>query len=115
MLAVGLVRNGTRLEGVAVMDLNREDWGPDLGIDFDDLADALPAKLSADDAYAIAARRHGVTVAELRGRTRTPHLHKARVEAWRMLLDQGWSSVAVGRAVGRDHSTVLCAVKGLKS
>lgn len=90
----------------------RERWQPETLQGFDDLADLLPAKLSADDAYALAARRHGVTVEEMRSRSRLAHLVAARVEAWRILRAQGWSLPAIGKAADRDHTTVMAALRG---
>lgn len=89
---------------------DRMQWQPEILHDVD-LADVLPVKLSADQAYELAARRHGVTVAEMRSRSRLRHLHAARVDAWRILRAQGWSLTGIGAAVGRDHTSICVALK----
>lgn len=58
------------------------------------------------------AKRHGVTVAEIMGKSRQRHIAAARQDAMRqMLLEFGDAAAAVGRMFGRDHTTVLHAVR----
>lgn len=58
------------------------------------------------------AAKHGVTVAELKGRGRTQHVITARFEfmtAARRETDK--STVVIGRFLGRDHTTILSGLK----
>ena len=59
---------------------------------------------------AVAAER-GFTVETILGRGRSHPIVAVRWEVWRRLHDAGWSSVAIGRAFDRDHSTVLHALR----
>ncbi len=62
------------------------------------------------------ARHHGIRKSDLFGPSRHPHVVKARADLYYVLRAQGWSSVAIGRAVGgRDHTTVLDALKKRKA
>lgn len=53
------------------------------------------------------ARERGVTLADLLGRRRTPRVAAARHELYSLLYGLGYSSTEIGRAVDRDHATVL--------
>lgn len=56
------------------------------------------------------ARRFGVTAEDIRGRGRSKHLALSRqVAMWatRQVMGHRLSSVEIGRAFDRDHSTVL--------
>lgn len=66
---------------------------------------ALP--LLATRTLDAAAQVYGVTVRDLVGRKRARHLHAARLAAMRVMLDGGLSTVVVGLAMQRDHSTVI--------
>ena len=57
-----------------------------------------------------AAEHHGVTVAEIKGRSRLGHVVAARQDAFLALREAGWSFPRIGRAMGRNHSTVLHGV-----
>ena len=58
---------------------------------------------------AVAAER-GFTVETILGRGRSHPIVAVRWEVWRRLHDAGWSSVAIGRAFDRDHTTILHAL-----
>ncbi len=53
------------------------------------------------------------SIGELAGRTRTERLVRARWEFFRRAREQGFTWHAIGRAVNRDHSTVLHALREL--
>lgn len=59
------------------------------------------------------ARRHGITVDQLRGVRRCQALSRARQEAMHLMMQMGTvSSTQVGRFLGgRDHTTILHGVK----
>lgn len=78
--------------------MNRANWQPERS--------AAP-RLTAAEAIAMAAARHGVTPGDVTGPRRYRHLIAARIEACALLHAQGWSSSAIGEALGRDHTTVL--------
>ena len=61
---------------------------------------------------AVAAER-GFTVETILGRGRSRPIVAVRWEVWRRLHDAGWSSVAIGRAFDRDHTTILHALRGV--
>lgn len=54
-----------------------------------------------------------VSEEELRSRSRTKHVARARQLAMRRLYDEGpeWSMPRVGRVFDRDHTTVLHALR----
>lgn len=59
-----------------------------------------------------AADKHGLKVSDLKSQARTRHILKARNEAMRALRDQmGYSFAEIGRVFGKDHSTVINALK----
>lgn len=45
----------------------------------------------------------------VRGNSRLPEHVEARHDWWATLWASGWSYSRIGRAVGRDHSTVMSA------
>ena len=57
-----------------------------------------------------AAEHHGVTVAEIKGRSRLGRAAAARQDVFLALREAGWSFPRIGRAMGRDHSTVMHGV-----
>ena len=81
--------------------------------DDDDLS-RLPRPLMLSDIVAVVARRHGVSPSEIRSERRTSPVVRARQRAvWlckRMTLR---SLPAIGRAVGRDHTTVLHSLRAV--
>jgi len=58
-------------------------------------------------ALAQAATRQGVPVTAILGRGRQPQVVAARREVCHLLRARGWSQTRIGRALGRDHTTVL--------
>ena len=54
---------------------------------------------------------HHVTLDEILGRDRTPHHVRARVVFWAVLRARGLSYPAIGRMVGRDHTSVIATMK----
>jgi chromosomal replication initiation ATPase DnaA len=63
--------------------------------------------VDVDAVLAPIAHRYGVTLAELRGPCRESELVEARVAAIHHLYGLGFGVGAIGRALNRDHSTVL--------
>lgn len=57
------------------------------------------------------AKRFAIAPAELAGRSRTKRVAYARAVVCYMLKLRGFSSTETGRAIGRDHSSVLWALK----
>jgi len=80
----------------------------------EELDGALPHSVlhrSPEDLAAFVAKRHGISVKDLLGRARHPHLHAARVELYRALRAQDWSFPSIGKFVGgRDHTSILYAL-----
>ena len=62
-----------------------------------------------------AAEHHGVTVAEIKGRSRLGPVVAARQDVFLALREAGWSFPRIGRAMGRDHSTVMHGVARARS
>ena len=58
------------------------------------------------------ARKHGVHVRDIRSTNRTKYVVAARNElAHRLVRELGWSLPRTGEFIGRDHSTILHAVR----
>lgn len=57
------------------------------------------------------AKARGLEPEEILARSRDPELVKARAALYGSLRLLGWSYEAIGRAVGRDHQTILFAVR----
>jgi chromosomal replication initiation ATPase DnaA len=55
----------------------------------------------------------GIGLSKIMSRDRTKHVSRARQLAMRRLYDAGpeWSTTRVGRYFGRDHSTVVYALR----
>lgn len=70
--------------------------------------------MSSAEVVAVVAAEHGVTVDEILSPSRYRHIVAARREVCTRLRAQGWSYPAIGRALGRDHATVMYLVKGMK-
>ena len=62
-----------------------------------------------------AAEHHGVTAAEIKGRSRLGHVVAARQDVFLELREAGWSFPRIGMAMGRDHSTVMHGVARARS
>ena len=72
-------------------------------------------RLSAEMHAREVARRHGISVKDLLGKARNPHLQAARVELYRALRQQGWSFPSIGQfAGGRDHTTIIAAISPIE-
>lgn len=56
-------------------------------------------------------RQFGWSPEEMRGRSRSRATAAARARLCRYLSAFGHTSVEIGRALGRDHSTILAAIK----
>lgn len=64
-----------------------------------------------DEAFECA-RKVGATLAEMFSASRAQHAVRARQMFMKHLVEErGWSSTAVGKLLGRDHTTVLAAVR----
>jgi len=60
------------------------------------------------------AQQHGITTADMLGRSRYAHLVSARRDLYRVLRTRGWSYPAIGRACGnRDHTSIMYALGAL--
>lgn len=73
-----------------------------------------PGRVPAYMAAPILARvadAHGLTPDDLRGPSRCAHVVQARWEAMAALRAEGASTTAIGRAVRRDHSTVMSGLR----
>lgn len=86
--------------------------GPTLPLD----GEALVLTTSADRAKQIAkfvAEKHGLTLEQLVGRTRSDDVVKARHEVfYRLRKETTWSLPRIGRFIGgRDHTTVLHGIR----
>jgi chromosomal replication initiator protein len=72
----------------------------------------MMAPLSGDDVLDIVARYYGVLPADLMANRRPAELVSARQLAmWLCSKLLGWSSVRIGRALNRDHTTVLHGIR----
>lgn len=59
------------------------------------------------------ATEHHVTLHELLGSSRAPHIVAARHEAWRRVVEEmGWSYGSTARAFGVHHTSVMSALGG---
>lgn len=82
------------------------------------IVDLMPKKYSADRATYLAALKRfatplGLTTDEAQQR-RWPKALAARLFAYRELQAAGWGYARIGRAAGRDHATIMHALKGSK-
>jgi chromosomal replication initiation ATPase DnaA len=57
------------------------------------------------------ASRYGLTVEQLRGRILRSEVMAARRELYTAMRSAGWTYSAIGRWIGRDHSTVSVAMR----
>ena len=67
----------------------------------------------ADQAVALASWATGISPEEMRGRSRRPKIAAARALAYSILRARGMSLPRIGRYFGRDHTTVLAALRKL--
>lgn len=62
----------------------------------------------------LVAKRHGLTLEQLLSRTRTARIASARALAIALCREcTGFSSTEIGRAFGRDHTTMLNAWRAI--
>jgi len=59
----------------------------------------------------VIAQEHGYTVEDILGKSRTKHLVGVRRLCILMLRQKGFSTTEIGRVMGRDHSTIVHALK----
>lgn len=57
------------------------------------------------------ARLHGMTLADMQGRSHAPMVCAVRRKIMRALSERGLSSSAIGRVLRRDYSTVLYGLR----
>lgn len=57
------------------------------------------------------AASHGLTPAQLAGRSRKARLVAARREVCRLAWEQGWTLAVIGRAIGRSHTSVIKSLR----
>lgn len=61
-------------------------------------------------------KKHRIKLVELLGERRSRYLLPARYEAmWRMSRELGMSTVAIGRRLNRDHSSVINALRRFRA
>lgn len=53
------------------------------------------------------AKRHRLTIDEIRGPSRKRYICNARWDAMRLLRDRGMSLPTIGRILNRDHATII--------
>lgn len=53
----------------------------------------------------------GIPVDDLLGRSRKPHIAQARFLCWYVAREHGMSLQQIGRAFGRDHSTIVHGIQ----
>jgi chromosomal replication initiation ATPase DnaA len=70
-----------------------------------------PLEMSARDVLQRVSVRYGVSVDALRSRSRMQLIAEARKMAYTVLRAQGRSYPEIGRALGRDHTTVIAGVR----
>lgn len=76
---------------------------------------AIASTKSPYDVISTVAKRHGVTVAELRAKVRQPAIDRARVFAYRALRDEmGWTPSKIAQYFGRRKQTVHQALNTLR-
>lgn len=71
-------------------------------------ATSLPSQ--ADAVVRRVSRATGVTVSQIRGRSRRKPIVRARHAAWSLLDRLGWSIAGIAREFGVDHTSVLHAL-----
>ncbi len=75
------------------------------------------AKPRADVATLVAfvARRHGIEPAHIYGRSHRPEYAHPRQEVMFLADKAGHSQAAIGRALDRDHTTIIHGIRAHKS
>lgn len=70
--------------------------------------------VNVDSLLALSAQKHGLKISDLKSTSRIRLVLNARNEAMKALRDQlGMSYAEIGRVFGKDHSTVMNALKGI--
>ncbi len=68
-------------------------------------------RLGVDQDFEDIALKQGASVADIFGKSRQPHVVRARREAmWLMWTKYNWSYSTVGEFFDRDHTTVMEAI-----
>lgn len=67
-------------------------------------------KARLGDVVAEVCHLHDVSPDAVMGRCRQQRESAARQEVWRRLFWLGWGYSAIGRAFGRDHTTIMAGV-----
>lgn len=75
------------------------------------VADEMPPKPYMQSLIEAVAENHSVSVGALKGSSRVQHLVDARFEVIRHARTKGFSMPAIGRALNRDHTTILSACR----
>ena len=70
-----------------------------------------PSALRVERYAAEAASTYGISATDVMGTARTVAFVSARCVMWKRLYDEGFSKAAIGRAVGRHHTTVMHALR----
>lgn len=92
--------------------MNRLDWIPEVVRDaMFDAPQAKPLRVTYAELRRAVAHEYGVSVEDIGGARRLAHIVEARHALWRRLRAQGWSLLAIAAAAGRDHTTVLQALR----
>lgn len=68
-------------------------------------------KRQFDVALEEASREHGIESDQILGRSREKPIIRARNDLIRTLHKSGWSATQIGRAMARDHTTILHSLK----
>lgn len=66
-----------------------------------------PRPLPAKEALAAILQRRGLTLEDLRGRSRKPWNIRARAIVSREMREAGYTLEAIGKEMGRHHTTVI--------
>lgn len=72
-------------------------------------------RMSMRDIAAEVAAEYGMTVADLKRRSRCHWISHTRQEAMRRMFDAGYSLPQIGRLFGLDHTTVLHGVRAARA
>lgn len=78
-------------------------------------AHAEPSRRHMAEISAMVAADNGLTVAELCGPGRAWDIVRPRQYAMMLMADAGHSQVAIGRFLGRDHTTVMHGIRAARA
>lgn len=81
------------------------------------VAAGKPASITAEQIEREVAVAHGLTVAVLRSRLRYGPICRARADLYRRLraAPMRWSYPMIGKYIGRDHTTIMYALRAKPS